>query len=93
MIKAFERLLALHLRASIHLQLLSNSQHSYRKGKSTKTALHSVVVTIEKSLSLTEYSLMTFLDIEGAFNNVVPEAITGAQTILGIESRLVGLIE
>ncbi|KAL7725523.1 hypothetical protein ACLKA6_010093 [Drosophila palustris] len=33
-----------------------------------------------------------FLDIEGAFNNVFPEAITEALTDLEIESRLVGLI-
>ncbi|KAM8714842.1 hypothetical protein ACLKA7_001245 [Drosophila subpalustris] len=31
-------------------------------------------------------------DIEGAFNNVFPEAITEALTDLGIEGRLVGLI-
>jgi len=48
---------------------------------------------MEKSLSLTEYFLIAFLDIEGAFNNVVPEAITGALTNLGIESRLLGLID
>ncbi|KAL7723800.1 hypothetical protein ACLKA6_008701 [Drosophila palustris] len=78
-----------------HLQyaeLISSSQHAYRKGRSTETALHSVIATIEKSLSLKEYTLIAFLDIEGAFNNVFPEAITGALLDLGIESRLVGLI-
>ncbi|KAL7735484.1 hypothetical protein ACLKA6_010520 [Drosophila palustris] len=64
----------------------------YRKGRSTETALHSVIATIEKSLSLKEYTLIAFLDIEGAFNNVFPEAITGALLDLGIEGRLVGLI-
>ncbi|KAM8718253.1 hypothetical protein ACLKA7_000955 [Drosophila subpalustris] len=73
-------------------ELISSSQHAYRKGRSTETALHSVIVTIEKSLSLKEYTLIAFLDIEGAFNNVFPEAITGALLDLGIESRLVGLI-
>ncbi|KAL7725151.1 hypothetical protein ACLKA6_018676 [Drosophila palustris] len=33
-----------------------------------------------------------FLDIEGAFNNVLPEAITEALTNLEIDNRLVGLI-
>ncbi|KAM8702392.1 hypothetical protein ACLKA7_007723 [Drosophila subpalustris] len=33
-----------------------------------------------------------FLEIEGAFNNVFPDAITGALTGLGIDGRLVGLI-
>ncbi|KAL7724409.1 hypothetical protein ACLKA6_008756 [Drosophila palustris] len=73
-------------------ELISSSQHAYRKGRSTETALHSVIATIEKSLSLKEYTLIAFLDIEGAFNNVFPEAITGALLDLGIESRLVGLI-
>ncbi|KAL7723518.1 hypothetical protein ACLKA6_008711 [Drosophila palustris] len=39
-----------------------------------------------------EFTLIAFLDIEGAFNNVFPQAITEALTDLGIESRLVGLI-
>jgi len=39
-----------------------------------------------------EYSLAAFLDIEGAFNNVTPTAITGALTGLGIERLIVGLI-
>jgi len=39
-----------------------------------------------------EYSLAAFIDIEGAFNNVTPTAITGALTELGIERTLVGLI-
>ncbi|KAL7725031.1 hypothetical protein ACLKA6_000913 [Drosophila palustris] len=92
LLKTFERILALHLKASIPTELISSSQHAYRKGRSTETALHSVIATIEKSLSLKEYTLIAFLDIEGAFNNVFPEAITGALLDLGIESRLVGLI-
>jgi len=39
-----------------------------------------------------EYSLAVFLDIEGAFNNITPTAITGALTELGIERPIVGLI-
>ncbi|KAM8702144.1 hypothetical protein ACLKA7_005588 [Drosophila subpalustris] len=37
-------------------------------------------------------NVRAFLDIEGAFNNVFPDAITGALTGLGVEGRLVGLI-
>ncbi|KAM8714824.1 hypothetical protein ACLKA7_001227 [Drosophila subpalustris] len=62
LLKTFERILSLHLRAIIPCDLISNSQHAYRK------------------------------DIEGAFNNVFPDAITEALTDLGIEGRLVGLI-
>ncbi|KAM8701675.1 hypothetical protein ACLKA7_000675 [Drosophila subpalustris] len=77
LLKTFERILSLHLRAISPCDLTSNSQHAYRKGRSTETALHSVTATI---------------DIEGAFNNVFPDAITEALTDLGIEGRLVGLI-
>ncbi|KAL7741810.1 hypothetical protein ACLKA6_012036 [Drosophila palustris] len=92
LLKTFERILSLHLRAIIPCDLISNSQHAYRKGRSTETALHSVTATIEKSISLKEFTLIAFLDIEGAFNNVFPDAITEALTDLGIEGRLVGLI-
>ncbi|KAL7723757.1 hypothetical protein ACLKA6_002574 [Drosophila palustris] len=38
------------------------------------------------------WMVCAFLDIEGAFNNVFPDAITGALSSLGVEGRLVGLI-
>ena len=50
--------------------LLSRQQHACNKGRSVETALHSLVCRIEKSLAQKEYSLATFLDIEGVFNNV-----------------------
>jgi len=71
---------------------LSIAQHAHRKGRSTDTALHSLVSSIERGFRNNEYSLATFLDIEGAFNNVTPTAITGALTELGIERPIVGLI-
>jgi len=36
--------------------------------------------------------LIAFLDIEGAFNNVLPIAITKSITELGVEPPMVGLI-
>ncbi|KAM8701536.1 hypothetical protein ACLKA7_012115 [Drosophila subpalustris] len=92
LLKTFEHILSLHQRTAIFMEQISNTQHAYRKGSSTETALHSVTATIERSLPLNEFTLVAFLDIEGAFNNVFPEAITEALTDLGIESRLVGLI-
>jgi len=80
MLKTFER----------PLDGLSNSQHAYRKGRSTETA--TVVATVEKFLHCKEYTLIDFFDIKGAFNNVTPEAITGALSGLGVESPLAGLI-
>ncbi|XP_041451825.1 uncharacterized protein LOC121405267 [Drosophila obscura] len=40
---------------------------------------------VEKSLHVKEYSLIAFLDIEGAFYNIIPEAITEALTDLGVD--------
>jgi len=48
--------------------------------------------SIEKSLSIKEYTLIAFLDIEGAFNNVLHIAITESLTELGVEQPMVGLI-
>ena len=93
LLKTLERLLDLYLRQSINPSLLSNSQHAYCKGRSTETALHCIVSKIEKSLNFKEYSLVAFLDIEGAFNNVNPSAITTALTDLGVIDPIVDLIK
>jgi len=50
------------------------------------------VYSIERGFRKKKYSLAAFLDIEDAFNNVIPTAITGALTELGIERLIVGLI-
>jgi len=42
---------------------MSEAQHAYTKGKSTESALHLVVNSIEKSLNIKEYTLIAFLDI------------------------------
>jgi len=44
-----------------------------------------VVSSIEKSLNIKEYTLSAFLDIEGAFNNVFPIAITEYLTDGGVD--------
>jgi len=49
-----------------------------------------VVSSIEKSLSIKEYTLIAFPDIEGAFNNVLPTAIRESLTELGVEPPMVG---
>jgi len=51
-----------------------------------------VVSSIEKSLNNKEYTMIACLDIEGAFNNVLPTAITEFLTELGVEPPMVRLI-
>jgi len=82
LLKTLEKLVDIHIRLTIDQSLLSDTQHAYRKGRPADTALHSLVSSIERGFRNKEYSLAAFLDIEGAFNNVTPTAITGALTEL-----------
>ncbi|WP_443057091.1 reverse transcriptase domain-containing protein [Streptomyces sp. IBSBF 2390] len=54
---------------------MSNAQHAYCEGKSTETALHTIVRNLEDSIEQSDLTLVDFIDIEGAFNNVTAEAI------------------
>ena len=93
LLKTFERLLEVYMKGTISSSLLSDSQHAYRKGKSTETALHSIVSCIERSFDRQEFTLIAFLDIEGAFNNVkVYIAIMKDLQKLNIVTPLVNLI-
>jgi len=90
--KSFEKMIILHIRATVDPTQISEAQHAFTKGKSTESALHLVVSSIEKSLSIKEYTLIAFLDIEGAFNNLLPTAITESLTEIGVEPPMVRLI-
>jgi len=81
LLKSFETMISLHIRATVDPPQISEAQHAYTKGKSTESALHLVVSSIDKSLSIKEYTLIAFLDIEGTFNNVLPIAITDLSQI------------
>ena len=75
-LKTMERLVDRFLREETLQRLpLHNQQHAYRAGRSTESALHSLVQKIEKSFMKKEFSLGVFLDIEGAFNNAPFESI------------------
>ena len=89
LLKGLERLLDAYIRENLPKELISNDQHAYLKGKSTETALHEVVSCIEKGLADKEYTLATFLDIEGAFNNVTTDAIQHGMESVGINPTVV----
>ncbi|GBP07361.1 hypothetical protein EVAR_73512_1 [Eumeta japonica] len=69
-----QRIIGLHLRSKIDHSYLSQSQHADTKGKSVETALHSLVGHIEKANQYGDFTMVAFMDIEGAFNNVDPMA-------------------
>ncbi|XP_037931163.1 uncharacterized protein LOC119665977 [Teleopsis dalmanni] len=92
MLKALERILDFEIRRVIDPNLWSPTQHAYTKGKSTETALHALTCTIEKTLKVKEFCIVAFVDIEGAFNNILPSAIASALSRLGVEDALISFI-
>ena len=72
-----ERLVDRHIRNDVlERNPLHINQHAYQSGKSTDTALNSVVSNIEKALQTQEIEMGAFLDIEGAFDRTSFEAIS-----------------
>ena len=65
--KTLERLVQWEIEEHISL---SPSQHAFRQGYSTETALSSLCTDIESAIFRQEVALGVFLDIEGAFPNV-----------------------
>ena len=76
MYKALERVVLMELQATSLFRFpLHESQHAFRKGRGTDSALSSLIGFIEKALLSNAYALGTFLDIQGAFDNVKTEKI------------------
>jgi hypothetical protein len=90
LLKTMERLVDRYLRdnALIRVPLHSN-QHAYQAGKSVETALHQLVVRVEKVLDQQEIALGAFLDIEGAFNNTCYDTMCDALVRHGCEYTIV----
>ena len=57
---------------------LHPNQHAYWAGKSVETALHQLIVRVEKALDQQETVLGVFLVIEGAFNNTCYDTMCDA---------------
>lgn len=69
-----------YIRAEFLIELpLHIHQYAYQTGKSTETALHTLVSRIENALKYKEFALCAFLDIQGqAFDNTSYTAINEA---------------
>jgi len=70
---------------------LQKNQHAYQAGKSTETALHSLVTRIERTVERQEYALGVFLDIEGAFDNVSVQSLQSVLHSKGVSRTGVAL--
>ena len=75
-LKIHERLILWFMENDLGLDnTLKKKQYGFRKGCSTEAALHKIVHTIERRIKKKGYVLGTFLDIEGAFDNISFNAI------------------
>lgn len=89
LLKTLEKLVDRHLReVLLEGGGLHGSQYAYQPGKSTETALLSVVSRIEKALQFKEIALGAFLDIEGAFDNTNPSKVVEAMREKGVDEPL-----
>ena len=86
LLKGLERLVDRHIRDTYLSKVpLSPHQHAYCAGLSTETALHDVVLRVERTLSRGQYAMGCFLDIQGAFDSVLVESIKTALLKRGID--------
>ena len=78
-LKLLERVVLWHMEVDLKMEsILHKNQFGFRKGLSTETALHKIVHKIEQQIIKGDFALCTFLDIEGAFDNVSFTAIERA---------------
>ena len=75
-LKIHERMILWYIEHDVGLdKKLNKKQYGFRKGCSTDTALHKLVHIIERRIAKKGFVLGTFLDIEGAFDNISFNAI------------------
>ena len=78
-LKLQEKLILWHLQHDLGISdCISKKQFGFKSGCSTEAALHKVAHQIERRIAKKGYVLGTFLDIEGAFDNVSFAAIAEA---------------
>jgi hypothetical protein len=71
------------------IEPLHPNQHACQGGKSVATALHQLVVRVEKVLDQRELALAVFLDIEGAYNYTSFDSVCTALCGRGVDSTIV----
>jgi hypothetical protein len=85
LLKTMERLVDRYIRDEIMVLIpLHPNQHAYQAGKSVETALHQLIVRVEKALDQQEIALGVFLDIAGAFNNTSYDSMCTALARHGV---------
>jgi hypothetical protein len=94
LLKTMERLVDTFISdETLTLSPLHPNQHAYQAGKSIETALHCLVVRIEKVIDQKQTALGVFLDIEGAFNNTSYDSICAALARHGVSRTIIRWIQ
>lgn len=73
--------------------IIGNYQLGFRQGKSTIDAIHTVKQIMEKAYEYKIETEMLFIDFEGAFDSIKREELMKALKELGINPKLIRLIE
>ena len=91
--KLLERLVLWYLEQDLKIPAkLTKSQHGFRKGKSTESAIHILTRKIEDAVATGNYALGIFLDIEQAFDAISFQAIKDALIQAGIPETITNWI-
>jgi hypothetical protein len=94
LLKTMERLVDRYVRdQALAIVPLHPNQHAYQAGKSVETALHQLIVWVEKVLDQQEIALGAFSDTEGAFNNTCYDTMCDALVKHGSEYTIVRWIK
>ena len=75
MLKGLEKINRWNLDNLLELHPLDNIQLGFRKGYSTESAILHTVYALEKRILNKQYSLGVFLDIQSAFDSILPENV------------------
>ena len=86
LLKTLERLVKRFLRDEIlALKSLHPNQHAYQARKSVETALHQLMVRVQKALDQQKIAFGVFLDIEGTFNNTSYDSVCAELAKHGVD--------
>ena len=75
-------------RTSLSEKPLHKNQHAYSRVNNVDTALAQVVQEAEKGPLRQEFTLGVFIDIAGAFNNLITQNALGAMRSRGFPEQL-----
>lgn len=94
LLKTLERMIDYYIRDEISgNECLHGGQHAYQAGKSTETALHTLVSKIEKAVLGQKFCLGVFFDIEGAFNQADFDVIIKALKRKRVNGTVIKFVE